>query len=87
MLGRWSVARWSIVHDYPQLVEHCTGITKVLGLKPTEASELFLGFHCNCFSCFITVRITFTSILYLQLSAHMIYMCNVYHTHISLTFI
>ena len=28
---------------------------------PVEASEFFLGFLCNCFSCFITARITFTS--------------------------
>ena len=31
---------------------------------PIEASELFLGFLCNCFSCFITVRITFSYYYY-----------------------
>ena len=30
-----------------QLVEHCTGITEVMGLNPVEASKLFLGFLCN----------------------------------------
>ena len=25
-----------------------------------EASDFFLGFLCNCFSCFTTVKITFT---------------------------
>ena len=47
-----------------QLVEHRTSITEVV--NPTEASELFLGFLSNCFSCFITARIICTSILYLQ---------------------
>ena len=26
-----------------------------------EASEFVLGFLCNCFSCFTTMKITFTS--------------------------
>ena len=43
-----------------QLLEHCTGITEV----PLGASEFFLGFLCNCFCCFITVRIIFTSKIY-----------------------
>ena len=35
--------------------------------NPIEASvSIILGFLCNCFSCFITARITFTCILYLQ---------------------
>ena len=34
-------------------------------LRLTEASEFFLGFLCNCFSCFPTARITFTGILYI----------------------
>ena len=35
---------------------------------PVEASDFFLGFLCNCLhvSCFITVRITYTSIFYPQ---------------------
>ena len=33
---------------------------EVKGLNPVGASEFFLGFLCNCFSCFITVKITFT---------------------------
>ena len=37
------------------------GRGQVMGLNPIEASEFILGFLCNCFSCFITVRITFTS--------------------------
>ena len=36
-----------------QLAEHSTGITDVMGSNPVEASEFFLGFLCNCFSCFI----------------------------------
>ena len=41
--------------------------------QASEASEFFLGFLCNCFSCFTTVRITFTSnSLYLQ-CIYMIY--------------
>ena len=34
--------------------------------NPVGASECFLGFICNCLSYFITVRITFTCILYPQ---------------------
>ena len=45
-----------------QLVEHCTSIVEVMSLNPVEASDFFLDFLCNCFSCFITVTITFTSI-------------------------
>ena len=37
------------------------------------------GFLWNCFSCFITVRITFTSILYLQW-IYMIYMIYIIYT-------
>ena len=40
--------------------------TKVSGSNPIEALEFFLGFLCNCFGCFVTARITFTSILYPQ---------------------
>ena len=29
--------------------------------NPVETSEYFLGFICNCLSCFTTVKITFTS--------------------------
>ena len=35
-----------------QSVEHCTGIVEVMGSNPIGASELFLDFLCNCFSCF-----------------------------------
>ena len=48
------------------LVEHHTSILKVRGSNTIEASEISLGYLCNCFSCFITARITFTSILYPQ---------------------
>ena len=41
-----------------------TGITEVMVLNSVESSEFFLGFLC--FSCFTTVRITFTCILYPQ---------------------
>ena len=38
-----------------QLVEHRTGIAEVMGSNPVghEAPGFFLGFLCNCFSCFI----------------------------------
>ena len=59
-----------------QLVEHHTGIAEVMALDPVEASEFILGFLCNCFSCFITTKISFTSILYPQY----IYMINLIYT-------
>ena len=31
-----------------------TGIAEVMGLNPVEASDFFLGFVCNCLSCFTT---------------------------------
>ena len=43
-----------------QLVEHCTDIAEVMSSNPFEASVFFLGFLCDCFSCFIAVRITLT---------------------------
>ena len=46
-----------------QSVEHCTGITEVMGSDPIGASEYFLGFLCNCLSYFTTAKITFTSII------------------------
>ena len=46
-----------------QLVEHHTGIAEVMGSNPVEASELFLGFLCNCLSRFRTARITLASTL------------------------
>ena len=49
-----------------QLVEHRTGVVEVMGSTSVEASDFFLGFLCNCLSCFTTAKITFTSILYLQ---------------------
>ena len=46
-----------------QLVEHHhTSITEVMGLNPIRASEFFLGFICNCLSCYITAKISFTCI-------------------------
>ena len=51
------------------------GFNGIWTLASIEASEFFLGFLYNCFSCFITVTITFTSILYPQ-SIHMIYIIN-----------
>ena len=30
---------------------------------PTETSDIFLAFLCNCFSCFLTARITLTHML------------------------
>ena len=49
-----------------QLVEHCTGITEVMGSKPIEASEFFLDFLYNCLHvrCFTTTKITFTCTIY-----------------------
>ena len=47
-----------------QLVEHRTGIAEVMGSNPIEA--FFVDFLCNCFSCFITVKITVTCILHPQ---------------------
>ena len=44
-----------------QLVEHRTGIMEVMGSNPVGASELFLGFICNCLSYFVTAKISFTS--------------------------
>ena len=49
------------LHTVAQLVEHCTGIVKVMGLNPVGASEFFLGFLCNCLSYFTTAKITFSS--------------------------
>ena len=43
-----------------QLVDRCAGIAEVMGLNLVDASEFFLGFICNCFSCFINARVTFT---------------------------
>ena len=37
-----------------QLVEQRSGITEVIGSNPVEASELFLDFICNCFSCIVS---------------------------------
>ena len=44
-----------------QSVEHRTGIAEVMGSNPVGASELFLGFICNCLSYFRTAKISFTS--------------------------
>ena len=44
-----------------QSVEHRTGIVEVMGSNPVEASELFLGFICNCLSYSITANISSTS--------------------------
>ena len=50
---------------------------EAMGSNPIEASEYFLGFLFNCFSCFITVRITFTSILYPQY--------DMFHVHVHIS--
>ena len=59
-----------------QSVEHCAGITEVMGLNPVRVSEFFLGFICNC-SYFITARITSICIVYLQYT-HIIF---IIYTH------
>ena len=59
-----------------QLVEHRIGIAEVMGSNPVEASELFLGFLCNCLSGFTTAKIIFTCILYPQLCIYMISMSS-----------
>ena len=46
-----------------------------MGSNPVEASDVFLGFLCNCLSYFITAKITFTSILYPQFT-HDLYHIN-----------
>ena len=35
--------------------------THYMGSNPVGASEFFLGFNCNCLSCFTTAKISFTS--------------------------
>ena len=35
-----------------------------LSLRPIGTSEFFLGFLCNCLSCFTTAKISFTSNMY-----------------------
>ena len=45
-----------------QLAEHHINIVEVMGLNPVEA--FFLGFLYNCLSCFTSVKIIFTSILF-----------------------
>ena len=49
---------------HSSVVEHHTGIAEVMGSNPVGASEFFLGFICNCLSCFTTAKISFTSIIY-----------------------
>ena len=45
-----------------QLVEHHTGVAEVMGLYPVGASEFFLGYICNCLSCYILmIFIIYTS--------------------------
>ena len=43
-----------------QSVEHCTIFAELMGLNPVGASEVFLGFLCNCLSCLTTVKMPFT---------------------------
>ena len=45
-----------------QLVE----LTRSWVQIPLRPQIFFLGFLCNCLSCFTTAKITFTSIVYLQ---------------------
>ena len=63
-----------------QSVEHRTGIVEVMGSNPIGASECFLGFICNCFSYFITVRITFTCLLYPPCTRMMFIICRPCHS-------
>ena len=51
-------------------------MTSVIPVLPVEASDFFLGFLCNCLSCFTTTKSTFTSILYLQFM-YMIHIINI----------
>ena len=54
---------YSKLAAFPQT---CKG--SILERHCVKASEFFLGYLCNYFSCLITVRITFTTILLLLLS-------------------
>ena len=51
-----------------QLVEHCTSIVEVVGSNPIGDSEFFWALFCICLSYFTTVKISFTSILYIRSS-------------------
>ena len=53
---------------HSSVVEHRTGIAKVMGSNPVGASEFLLGFICNCLIYFTTANIFFTSILYPQIT-------------------
>ena len=65
-----------------QLVGCPTSIMEVMGSNLIEASEFFLGFLFNRFSCFITARITFTSILYPHCVVYIQVWC-VSYTHLN----
>ena len=61
-LWYWSCPSYKLTLDLlptirlQTMAEHCTCIAEVMGLNPIEASEFFLGFLCNCLSCFTTVQ-------------------------------
>ena len=54
-------------------------IRGLIGMKQRDpvTDFFFLGFVCNCLSCFTTAKITFTSILYPQLIIYYLY-----HMHV-----
>ena len=52
---------------------------EVTGSNPVEASESFLGFLCNYFTYFTTVKITFTCILYPQFIYRIYITCTSSH--------
>ena len=64
--GEFIPASHSSSHDF--IVFHCTTSIRfgASELFSVGASEFFLRFLCNCLTCFITARITFTGILYPQ---------------------
>ena len=47
---------------HKRLEEQHTGIVAVMSSNPIGASEFFLGFLCNCLSCFAAAKITFTCV-------------------------
>ena len=49
----------------------------IMGSNPVEASEFVLGFICNCWTYFTTVRITFTCILYPQCTLNIIFIIHI----------
>ena len=63
----WSSQLWSNLNSCKESPEKNLRLQQGFLLRlPVEASDIFLGFLCNCLSCFETVRITYTSIFYSQ---------------------